>query len=79
MVFSSPSPLLFAYGGGILSLCSFQSSIPGEVSFHVWELKFAGTGLRTSVCAGPVLWLMCKGYGHLPLRRSEPEPSRFPL
>lgn len=30
--------------------------------------KFVSTGLRAFVRTGPVLWLMCEGCGHLPLR-----------
>lgn len=82
MVFSSLPLLPFSSGDGN----SFSSSLsampksPGEMSFHGQGLKFASTGLRISVCTGPVLWLMCKGYGHLPLKGNKPlEPSRFPL
>lgn len=82
MVFSSHPLLPFAYAEG--NSFPFQSVHHAKIfrgnEFPGQGLKFASTGLRTSVCTGPVLWLMCKGYGHLPLKRSKPlEPSRFPL
>lgn len=62
------------------SSLSTMPGSPGEMSFRGQGLKFASTGLRTSACTGPVLWLTCRGYGHLPLKRSKPlESSRFPL